>query len=480
MLSTIPKTLRHFDLAKHLGQEIVSYGRISRIVKRAEFWFLKLRTADSCDDFTVVITKKLLPKPTTYSTLYFRGIVHKSPDEKSFEIVASEVLFYGPFLAPDLEVAFGMAPHLLRQKESQRLLTRQYQAQMWIYQRVEEYLHQVSKELGLLRVRVPLITFSDCEGGGEIFEVRSQIPGFFKQSAYLSVSGQVDEETITSRFLCPTYSFSPSFRSDPSQTQWHACEFYHYEPEIPFITLEGLMKQQEVTLKGVIKYLLSDTEAVDRLTHLRPDITQLQQFIEAPFASISYTDAVKVLQESKHLFKTEVEWGRDFHKEHERYLCETHFKVPTFVYRYPISFKSFYMQISLDEHQPQSLPLDVSSSASANDSVGVGVSASKSVDRELVCESVDLLVPGIGELCGGSLREHNLDTLIKNMKKKGLKLEDYEEYIRLRREGTFPHGGYGLGFDRLIMFITGAQSIRDICPFPRYYEKAVSSQSTDT
>jgi len=444
---TVPKTLKHFDLPSLVDQEIVSYGRIYRIGKRSKFWFLKIRTADCSNDTTLIVNKNILPKPTTYSTVAFKGLVQRSPDGKVCEIMASEIIFYGPFEPQDVQVEFGMAPHLLRQKESQRLLTRQYQAIMWLYQKTEDALHSVSRDLGLLRIRAPFITFSDCEGGGEVFEVHSKIKGFFKKPAFLTVSGQVDEETVTSRFLCPTYIFGPSFRSDPSQTQFHACEFYHYEPEIPFITLDGLMDLEENTLKKTIGKLLADEESREFLGHLERDLDSLQQFVDRSFARVTYTEAVKILQTCNKQFERAVEWGTDLCKEHERYLCDEFFGSPTFVYQYPSSFKSFYM-----------LQCDV-----------IETDTQTGQHKLQVCESVDLLVPGIGELCGGSLREHRYDVLVEMMKKKGLKLEDYEDYLRLRREGTFPHGGYGLGFDRLVMFITGAQSIRDICPFPRYY-----------
>ncbi len=447
---SITHTLAHYDLSRMVGQEIVSYGRIFQIGDFARYWFIKLRTADCVKDTQLVMKKTLLKKPSVYSTLQFRGTVQTSPKTEEHEIRVDEVLYYGEFKQEDLEIEFTMPLELLRKKESQRLLTKRYQTIMHIYQLTEHYLHQVSRDLGLMRVRAPFITFSDCEGGGEVFSVHSSVPGFFKKPAYLTVSGQVDQETITSRFMCPTYIMGPSFRSDPSTTSYHACEFFHYEPEIPFITLEGLMDIEEKTMKSLFQKLIADQTIVEELRlHLELSPTHLETITKEEFARVSYTDAVKILQHCSDKFEVGVKWGDDLRKEHEKYLCEEHFKRPTFVYCYPSDIKSFYMK--------QCEPF---------------------IDREIgscslqTCEGVDLLVPGIGELCGGSTREHRYDVLLENMKKKSLDVDDYKEYLRLAKEGPFPHGGYGLGFDRLLMYITGSTSIKDICPFPRYYEKA--------
>jgi len=298
-------------------------------------------------------------------------------------------------------------------------------------------------------VRAPFITFSDCEGAGETFEIACGIPQFFKRKAFLTVSGQVDQETITSRLLCPTYIFGPSFRADPSKTRWHASEFYHYEPEIPFIDLEGLMKLEESILQSLLKKILGDCYLQDCMEVLKSDEDRLKQYCQEEFARISYTEAIKILvseQSQSGRFEVTPVWGIDLGKEHERFLCEDHFRRPTFVHHYPSQIKSFYM-----------------------------LQADPFVDPEIsseplhTCEGVDLLVPGIGELCGGSTREYRYEVLLKTMKEKGLKPEDYSEYLSLRQQGTFPHGGFGMGFDRFIMLVLGIESIRDVAPFPRHY-----------
>ena len=216
-------------------------------------------------------------------------------------------------------------------------------------------LHKTSEELGLLQVVSPFITFSDCEGGGETFEVKSTIKGFFKKTAYLTVSGQVDEETATVRMLCPTYIFGPSFRSDPSSTRFHACEFWHYEPEVPFITLSDLMTLEEETVKRIIKGLLKTHQpligelhrAFTRMGPKGPDvitIEKLEKIRDEPFERLSYTDAIKklikALLESKLKFEVPPYWGMDLGKEHELYLSKDH---PVFVHDFPSELKSFYM-----------------------------------------------------------------------------------------------------------------------------------------
>jgi asparaginyl-tRNA synthetase len=441
------KSLKHFDLKRLADQEIESYGRIVRIGKRPDFYFLKIRTGDCMDDATLVCAKSLFATPPSpYSTIRFRGQVQLSPDGQSHEIKATEILYYGRFPPEKLEVSHGMVLEAVRPLESQRLLTRYYSAILWLYQLIEDQLHGVSRELGLMRVRTPAITFSDCEGAGELFRVETSVKGFFQKPAFLTVSGQVDEETVTSRLMCPTYTYGPSFRADPSQTRWHVCEFYHYEPEVPFITLQGLMDLEEETLKRLIQCVLADPEAVKALEHLKRDREPLTTLVEREFARISYTEAVGILQrvqEETGRFETRVSWGDDLHKEHEKYLCEEHFQRPTFVYRYPKAIKSFYM---------------------------AGTPDSERVPQGETVDGVDLLVPGIGELCGGSIREHCYDVLLKHIKEKRLKPKDYQEYLRLAQEGPYPHGGYGLGFDRLVMFITGAEHIRDVTAFPRFFQ----------
>lgn len=454
MLSKVLKTpLDPSSLSEEwIGKEIESYGRISRVSGMKKFWFLKIRTM-SPKDLQIIISR--VPgttgaffqnvKPTTYSSIKYRGIVKKSPKGKEYEIHVTKILHYGRFDPDDLKITPGMSDTMLRSLESQRMLDKGYQFRFYIYPMMRQKLRQISGELGMLEIRPPLTTFSDCEGGGEVFKLVSSIKGFFKKQAYATVSSQVDEETATSRLSTHTYTLAQSFRSDPSKTKFHVSEYDHYEPELVYITLDELMDVEEHIIKELLVYALTTKEIKDRLEFLKAPLRDLKVWSKSKFERVSYTEAIKILQKAPVKFEEYPKWGIDLGKEHERYLCEHHFEKPTFISLYPSDIKSFYMR--------QRKPF-----------------FDYFFGRILqVCEGVDLLVPGIGELCGGSTREYRYEILLSQMKKKGLKVEDYEEYLSLRKQGTIPTGGFGLGFDRFMMFLTGSKSIRDVTPYPRYY-----------
>ena len=437
------------------GKDITTYGRVASVGKRSKFYFLSLRTGDSTKELKVILPKEHLDQPPTlFSTLQVQGEMTKSPDGQQYELKASKVLFYGKFAPEDVKIPHQQLGQVddgvIRKMESQRLLTKRYQAIMFVSQRVKQYLHEVSTTAGLLHVQSPFITFSDCEGAGETFTLTSDIPGFFgkkgqEKKATLTVSGQVDEETITSRFLCPTYIFGPSFRSDPSKTRFHACEFFHYEPEIPFIDLAGLMTLEEQIITHLVHCISIDDELQECMTILGTDTKMLEDILDPTkdFVRVSYTEAIAILeaeQSQSGRFAVQPAWGIDLEKEHERFLCEEHFQYPTFVHGYPSAIKSFYMKLQEVEDPARQ-----------------------------TCDGVDLLVPGIGELCGGSIREYRYDVLLESMKKKGLEPKDYQEYLSLRQQGTFPHGGFGMGFERFLMWVFGIEHIRDLSPFPRYF-----------
>jgi len=421
-----------------------------------------------------MVDKTILPKVLLYSTIYYQGILTKSPKGDSAEIKVTKIPIYEPFPDKKLKIGYKTSEVKLRSEVSQRLLTKCYQMLMTIRADVILELQLISRVLGLIRVFSPFITFSDCEGGGETFEIKSSLKGFFKRTAYLTVSGQVDEETATSRMLAPTYILGPSFRSDPSQTPFHACEFWHYEPEVPIPpdrlddSLGFLMDLEETIVTKLIQYVLSPG-VVERIQLLhkhfkkvKVTIDQMKEFVKTPFARVSYTDSIKILIKKTELFKVKPYWGMDMGKEHERYLCEQHFKKPTFVYGYPSSFKSFYML--------QSDPFIDKEITTKLVSPDEEYKLQDGYPLLQTCQGVDLLIPGVGELCGGSIREHRYEVLLRNMKKKGLDPEEYKEYLSLREEGTFPHGGFGLGFERFLMMVTSAPHIRDLTLFPRYYK----------
>ncbi len=314
-----------------------------------------------------------------------------------------------------------------------------------------QLIHEFFAQKGFVYVHTPLITTSDCEGAGEMFQVTT-LPldnppktdagevdykeDFFGKAASLTVSGQLNVETFCMAFR-NVYTFGPTFRAEKSYTPRHAAEFWMIEPEIAFADLGDDMALAEEMLKYIIKGLLE--KAPEELKFLdsfveKGLIDKLTHIATSEFASCSYTEAIDILQKSGQKFEYPVSWGIDLQTEHERYLTEKHFCKPVFVHDYPKDIKAFYMRLNDD---------------------GKTVAA------------VDMLVPGIGELIGGSQREERLDMLQKRIVETGMREEDYSWYLDTRRFGTTPHAGFGLGFERLIMYVTGMSNIRDVLPFPR-------------
>ena len=312
-------------------------------------------------------------------------------------------------------------------------------------------IHRFFHEHGFYWVATPLITASDTEGAGEMFRVSTldleNLPrtdkgavdfsqDFFGKESFLTVSGQLNGETYACA-LSKIYTFGPTFRAENSNTTRHLAEFWMIEPEVAFATLADNAKLAEDMLKYVFRAVL--TERRDDLEffakHVDSDvINRLERFIHSDFAQVDYTDAIEILLKSGKTFEFPVSWGIDLSSEHERYLAEEYFKSPVVVKNYPKDIKAFYMRLNDD---------------------GKTVAA------------MDVLAPGIGEIIGGSQREERLDVLDKRMEEMGLNPEDYWWYRDLRRYGTVPHSGFGLGFERLIVYVTGLQNIRDVIPFPR-------------
>ncbi len=312
-------------------------------------------------------------------------------------------------------------------------------------------IHAFFAERGFVYVHTPLITTSDCEGAGEMFQVTTlpldNVPkteqgaidyaeDFFGKQASLTVSGQLNVETFCMAFR-NVYTFGPTFRAEKSYTQRHAAEFWMIEPEIAFADLTDDMALAEDMLKYVIRDVMAKAPAelafLDQFVE-KGLIQKLAAIAESDFARCSYTEAVEILQKSGQSFEYPVSWGIDLQTEHERYLTEKHFGKPVFVHDYPKEIKAFYMRLNDD---------------------GKTVAA------------VDMLVPGIGELIGGSQREERLDRLEGRITELGMKPEDYAWYLDTRRYGGTPHAGFGLGFERLVMYLTGIPNIRDVLPFPR-------------
>lgn len=312
-------------------------------------------------------------------------------------------------------------------------------------------IHSFFNEKNFVYVHTPIITSSDCEGAGDMFQVTTldldNLPkndkgevdyskDFFGKKVSLTVSGQLDEECITHAFG-NTYTFGPTFRAENSNTARHAAEFWMMEPEMCFTDLNGVMKNEEEMLKYVIKHIMK--KCPDELEFLNKFIDntlldRLNNVVNNDFVVLSYTEAIDILLKSNQKFEYPVKWGVDLQSEHERYITEKVFNKPVFLTNYPKEIKAFYMRLN---------------------------------DDNKTVAAVDLLVPGVGELMGGSQREERLDVLLKRMKECGLNEEEYYKYVNLRRFGTNKHGGYGLGFERLIMYITGISNIRDVELYPR-------------
>ena len=312
-------------------------------------------------------------------------------------------------------------------------------------------IHKFFQEQGFVYAHTPLITGSDCEGAGEMFRVTTLDPAdpprtedgavdysqdFFGRATNLTVSGQLEAEAMAMAFG-KVYTFGPTFRAEKSFTPRHAAEFWMIEPEMAFADLAADMDNAEAMIKSVIGYVLEQCPAELAFFNQFFDkglLERLQSLVNSEFARVSYTDAIELLKKNNDAFQYKVEWGVDLQTEHERYLTEQVFKKPVFVTDYPKEIKSFYMRLNDD---------------------GKTVAAA------------DMLVPGIGELIGGSQREENYDKLVARMDELGMDKTNYDWYLNLRKFGGVEHAGYGLGFERMIMYLTGIQNIRDVLPFPR-------------
>ncbi|KAB8331832.1 asparagine--tRNA ligase [Scytonema tolypothrichoides VB-61278] len=317
-------------------------------------------------------------------------------------------------------------------------------------------IHQFFQERGFLWVHTPVITANDCEGAGELFSVTSldlkNVPrtqtqaidyskDFFGKPTYLTVSGQLEAEVMAMAFT-NVYTFGPTFRAENSNTSRHLAEFWMVEPEMAFCDLKGDMDLAEAFLRHIFKYVLETCSEDMEFFNQRIDNSVLataDNIINNEFERITYTEAIKLLEKADVQFEYPVNWGLDLQSEHERYLCEQLFKKPVIVTNYPAQIKAFYMRLDEDE---------------------------KTVS------AMDILAPKIGEIIGGSQREERLDVLERRIIAQGMKPEDLWWYLDLRRFGTVPHAGFGLGFERLVQFMTGMGNIRDVIPFPRTPESA--------
>ena len=377
------------------------------------------------------------------------GTVVLTPNAKQpYEISADEIVVAGTSASDYPLQKKGHSLEFLREHNYLRARTNTFNAVFRIRSVASFAIHKFFQERNFVYCNTPIITASDCEGAGSMFQITSldldkvastgkvdYSKDFFGRKVFMTVSGQIDEEPMTHAF-CNTYTFGPTFRAEKSNTSRHAAEFWMMEPEMCFTDLSGLMDNEEEMVKYVIKYVLDNCK--DELEFLNKFVDKellerLNNVVNNDFVRLSYTEAVELLEKVKDKFEFPVYWGVDLQSEHERYLTEVVYKKPVFLYNYPKDIKAFYMKQNED---------------------GKTVAA------------VDLLVPGIGELIGGSQREENYEKLTARMLELGLNLEEYKNYLDIRRYGTTTHSGYGLGFERLVMYLTGMTNIRDVeyCP----------------
>jgi asparaginyl-tRNA synthetase len=391
---------------------------------------------------------------TTSCSVEVTGVVKASEGSgQQFEIDASSVTVLGFVEDPD---TYPMAPkrhsvEYLREHAHLRVRTNMMGAVTRVRNCIAQAIHRFFHDEGFMWIATPLITASDCEGAGEMFRVSTldmeNLPrtdkgvidynqDFFGKEAFLTVSGQLNLETYACA-MSKVYTFGPTFRAENSNTSRHLAEFWMVEPEIAFANLDDNAALAEKLLKYVFTAVLNERRDDMEFFAERVDkeaISRLEQFIKADFAQVDYTDAIEILKKSGRTFEFPVEWGIDMSSEHERYLAEEHFKAPVVVKNYPKDIKAFYMRLNDD---------------------GKTVAA------------MDVLAPGIGEIIGGSQREERLDVLDARLAEMGLNKEDYWWYRDLRRYGTVPHSGFGLGFERLVVYVTGMGNVRDVIPFPR-------------
>ena len=440
-----------------LNKEVKLGGWIRSIRGSKHFGFLVLHDGTFFKPIQVVYEEKLanfqeISKMNVGAAVIVEGILVPTPQAKQpFEIQATSVTLEGAS-APDYPLQKKRhSLEYLRTISHLSPRTNTFQAVFRIRSMAAYAIHQFFQERGFVYVHTPLITASDCEGAGEMFQVTTldlnNIPkdkedkvdftqDFFGKPTNLTVSGQLNAETFAQAFR-NTYTFGPTFRAENSNTARHAAEFWMIEPEMAFADLKDDMEVAEAMLKYVISYVMENApEEMDFLNQFvdKGLKDRLNHVLNAEFGHVTYTEAVEILEKHNDEFEYKVSWGTDLQTEHERYLTEEVFKRPVFVTDYPKEIKAFYMKLNQD---------------------GKTVAA------------MDCLVPGIGEIIGGSQREDDYDLLRKRMEEVGLDEENYQFYLDLRKYGSTHHSGFGLGFERCVMYLTGISNIRDAVPFPR-------------
>ena len=445
------------DREKYLDKEVQVGGWIRSIRDSNAFGFIVLNDGTCFDTLQIVYHDTMenfaeVSKLNVGAAIIVKGTLVATPEAKQpFEIQADQVLVEGVSNADYPLQKKRHSFEYLRTISHLRPRTNTFQAVFRVRSLIAYAIHKYFQEQGFVYVHTPLITGSDCEGAGEMFQVTTMdlanVPkkddgtvdfsqDFFGKPTNLTVSGQLNAETYAMAFR-NVYTFGPTFRAENSNTTRHAAEFWMIEPEMAFADLNDNMAVAEGMLKYVIRYVLENAPAEMNFFNQFVDkglLDRLNHVLNSEFGHVTYTEAIKLLEEHNDKFDYKVFWGCDLQTEHERYLTEEIFKKPVFVTDYPKEIKAFYMKLNED---------------------GKTVAA------------MDCLVPGIGEIIGGSQREDSYDKLLGRMKELGLREEDYGFYLDLRKYGSVRHSGFGLGFERCVMYLTGMGNIRDVVPFPR-------------
>ena len=442
---------------KYLDQEVTVGGWVRSVRDSKTFGFIVLHDGTFFETLQVVYHDTMenfadISKLNVGAAIIVKGTLVATPQAKQpFEIQAAEVTVEGAS-APDYPLQKKRhSLEYLRTMTHLRPRTNTFQAVFRVRSLCAYAIHRFFQEQGFVYVHTPLITGSDCEGAGEMFQVTTldmkNVPtddkgaidysqDFFGKETNLTVSGQLNCETFAQAFR-NVYTFGPTFRAENSNTTRHAAEFWMIEPECAFADLNDNMDLAEAMLKYVIRYVLENAPEEMNFFNSFVDkglLDRLNHVINSEFGHVTYTEAVELLEKNNDKFDYKVFWGCDLQTEHERYLTEEIFKKPVFVTDYPKEIKAFYMKMNED-----------------NKTVA----------------AMDCLVPGIGEIIGGSQREDDFEKLEKRMDELGLKKEDYDFYLDLRKYGSTRHSGFGLGFERCVMYLTGMGNIRDVIPFPR-------------
>ena len=442
---------------KYLDKEVFIGGWVRSIRDSKSFGFIVVSDGSYFEPLQIVYHDTLanfseISKLNVGSAILVRGTLVATPQAKQpFEIQAVEVTVEGAS-APDYPLQKKRHTlEFLRTITHLRARTNTFQAVFRVRSLIAYAIHQYFQERNFVYVHTPIITGSDCEGAGEMFQVTTMdlnnLPrnndgsvdfsqDFFSKPTNLTVSGQLNVETYAMAFR-KVYTFGPTFRAENSNTTRHAAEFWMIEPEMAFADLQDNMDLAEGMLKHIIRYVLENAPEEMAFFNSFIDkglLDRLNSVLNSEFAHITYTEAIGLLEKNNEQFDYKVSWGCDLQTEHERYLTEQIFKRPVFVTDYPKEIKAFYMKMNPDNR---------------------------------TVAAMDCLVPGIGEIIGGSQREDNYDTLLARMHELGLKEEDYSFYLDLRKYGSNRHAGFGLGFERCVMYLTGMSNIRDVIPFPR-------------